>query len=71
MSGCHDQLGEVRAGELPWSEAQRWVESLRDRCVEAVLRSPLPARPDTEAVEHWLLSVRRRKLSVISSVHHG
>lgn len=56
-------LGAVAAGELPWAETQAWVESLRDRGAEAVLRSPLPAVPNLPAVRSWLRSVRRRRLT--------
>jgi uncharacterized protein len=57
------ELGRVRAGETSWREVSAWVESLRDRTAEAVLRSPLPPAPNTEAVQRWLASVRRRSLS--------
>jgi hypothetical protein len=63
ISAYRDQLSAVRAGQLPWSETQAWVRSLRDRSAELVLRSPLPATPNTEAVARWLMSVRRRSLS--------
>lgn len=63
VSAHRDQLLAVAAGELPWREAVAWVESLRDRSAEAVLRSPLPAVPNTAAVENWLSSVRRRSLT--------
>jgi hypothetical protein len=53
----------VRTGDLAWSDARSWVESLRDRSAEAVLRSPLPVTPDTETVQDWLVSVRRRNLT--------
>ena len=62
-AGTHrEQLLAVAAGELPWVETQAWVESLRDRSAEAVLRSPLPPLPNVPAVRNWLLSVRRRRL---------
>jgi hypothetical protein len=63
LSEHRDLLLAVRAGELPWPETSQWVESLRDRSAEAVLRSPLPALPNTAAVQHWLSSVRRRSLT--------
>jgi hypothetical protein len=62
VSAHREQLLAVAAGELPWSHAQAWVESLRDRTAEAVLRSPLPALPNSPAVRSWLRSVRRRHL---------
>ncbi|HEX3780741.1 MAG TPA: nucleotidyltransferase domain-containing protein [Pseudonocardiaceae bacterium] len=63
IGAFRDQLTAVRAGRLPWSETSAWVQSLRDRSAEAVLRSPLPVTPNTEAVQRWLLSVRHRSLS--------
>jgi predicted nucleotidyltransferase len=54
------QLLAVRDGDVPWKDVSKWVEDLRDRTARAVLRSPLPAVPDTAAVEDWLVSVRRR-----------
>ena len=54
------QLLAVRDGDVPWSDVVKWVEDLRDRTARAVLRSPLPAVPDTAVVEDWLVSVRRR-----------
>ncbi|HKN97983.1 MAG TPA: nucleotidyltransferase domain-containing protein [Pseudonocardiaceae bacterium] len=63
MSADQELLGAVAAGELPWADTQAWVESLRDRGAEAVLRSPLPAVPNLPAVRSWLRSVRRRCLA--------
>lgn len=63
LSADRELLAAVAAGELPWTETQAWVESLRDRSAEAVLRSPLPAVPNTAAVRSWLRSVRRRGIA--------
>lgn len=63
MSTDRHQLLAVATGELPWRETQQWVESLRDRTAEAVLRSPLPAVPNLPAVRNWLRSVRRRGIT--------
>lgn len=63
VSAHREQLLAVAAGELPWAEAAAWVDSLRDRSAEAVLRSPLPAVPNLAAVQNWLLSVRRRSIT--------
>lgn len=62
MTTDRELLLTVARGELPWRETQAWVESLRDRSAEAVLRSPLPALPNLPAVRNWLKSVRRRNL---------
>jgi hypothetical protein len=56
-------LHAVAAGETAWAEVRAWVESLRDRSAEAVLKSPLPAVPNQPAVQNWLKSVRRRSLT--------
>lgn len=63
VSAHRAELLAVRAGELPWSDTCSWVESLRDRSAEAVLRSPLPVVPDSAAVQDWLVSVRRRAMA--------
>lgn len=62
VSAHRDNLFAVRAGGMAWSDVRGWVESLRDRSAEAVQHSPLPAVPDTGAVQDWLISVRRRSL---------
>ena len=62
VSAHREQLLAVASGELPWAETEAWVESLRDRSAEAVLRSPLPALPNQPAVRNWLKSARRRRL---------
>lgn len=63
LSADRELLTAVATGELAWTETQAWVESLRDRTAEAVLRSPLPALPNLAAVRSWLRSVRYRMLS--------
>jgi hypothetical protein len=63
VSAYRDELLAVHNGELAWSDTVSWVESLRDRTAEAVLRSALPPLPNTQAVQRWLVSVRRRRLS--------
>jgi hypothetical protein len=63
MSEDRPLLNGVAAGQVSWSETQTWVESLRDRTAEAVLRSPLAAVPNLRAVRSWLRSVRRRSLT--------
>lgn len=62
VSRHREMLLAVRTGDLAWPDTQSWVESLRDRSAEAVLRSPLPVTPDTGTVQDWLVSVRRRNL---------
>jgi uncharacterized protein len=63
LAADRELLTAVADGQLAWPETQAWVESVRDRTAEAVLRSPLPAVPNLAAVRSWLRSVRRRSLS--------
>lgn len=55
-----DRLLAVRRGEVGWPEVERWRSSLVERTERALAASPLPEAPDTEAVDAWLVSVRRR-----------
>ncbi|WDZ83388.1 nucleotidyltransferase domain-containing protein [Micromonospora cathayae] len=59
-----DRLLAVKAGDLPWAEVVAWRDRLVDRLVSSLDHSPLPAEPDTDRVERWLVSVRRRSVAV-------
>ncbi|MEU5127953.1 nucleotidyltransferase domain-containing protein [Streptomyces mobaraensis] len=57
-----DRRGEllaVRRGELPWPEAERRLNGLRDELEAAAARTALPAEPDRARVEDFLIRVRR------------
>jgi len=57
-----ERLLEVRRGEVPWDDVERWRLRLQADVDEALRRSPLPQAPDVAAVDAWLVSVRRRDL---------
>ncbi|MFI6821192.1 DNA polymerase beta superfamily protein [Micromonospora sp. NPDC050187] len=57
-----DRLLALKAGELPWDEVVCWRQRLTERLVAGLERSPLPDEPDTDRVDRWLVSVRRRSV---------
>ncbi|WP_416905941.1 DNA polymerase beta superfamily protein [Micromonospora echinospora] len=57
-----DRLLALKAGELPWVEVARWRAQLTDRLITGLEHSPLPVEPDTDRVDRWLVSVRRRSV---------
>ncbi len=57
-----ERLLEVKRGEVPWEEVERWRLRLQSDVDEALRHSPLPEGPDVTAVDAWLASVRRRDL---------
>ncbi|MBZ4323861.1 nucleotidyltransferase domain-containing protein [Streptomyces huiliensis] len=54
-----EELLTVRHGELPWPEAERRLNRLRDELETAASATPLPAVPDRARVEDFLIRVRR------------
>jgi len=57
-----ERLLEIKRGEVPWDDVERWRLRLQAEVDEALRRSPLPPAPDVAAVDAWLVSVRRRDL---------
>jgi len=55
-----DRLLEVKAGEVLWDDCEAWRMELHREFESARDASPLPERPDTPAIDAWLVSVRRR-----------
>ncbi|GAA3600579.1 nucleotidyltransferase domain-containing protein [Nonomuraea rosea] len=55
-----ERLLAVRRGELPWAEVDAWRTALAAEL--AASPSVLPARPDRERVEEFLMSVREENL---------
>jgi hypothetical protein len=55
-----DRLLAVRAGELPWSEVERWRLALHEEVDAALESTPLPGAPDVPRVDAWLRDVRAR-----------
>ncbi|MBN6055407.1 nucleotidyltransferase domain-containing protein [Nonomuraea sp. RK-328] len=60
MDAFRDQLLGVRRGERPWAEVDAWRVSLNAELAAAP--SVLPAEPDRERVEEFLMDVRRGHL---------
>ncbi|GAA1591682.1 nucleotidyltransferase domain-containing protein [Kribbella hippodromi] len=58
-----DRLLQVRRGELPWDEVERWRLRLHGELDDALRHTSLPATPDVTRVNNWLHSVRRRNLN--------
>jgi len=55
-----DRLLAVRRGQVEWAEVEAWRMTLHAEVDEALRHTPLPAVPDTGAVNAWLYSVRAR-----------
>ncbi|MFC9129509.1 DNA polymerase beta superfamily protein [Streptomyces sp. NPDC057099] len=54
-----EPLLAVKRGEVPWSGVESWMTRLAAETAEAATRSPLPAEPDRERVEDFLVRARR------------
>jgi uncharacterized protein len=54
-----DRLLAIRRGETPWIEVDGWRVRLHKEFDEALASSPLPDRPDYEAVNSFLVRARR------------
>ncbi|MFC5148493.1 DNA polymerase beta superfamily protein [Streptomyces aureoversilis] len=54
-----EPLLAVRRGEVPWPEAEAWLNRLTEEAGEAARTSPLPEEPDHARVEDFLIRVRR------------
>ncbi|MGC5346532.1 nucleotidyltransferase domain-containing protein [Streptomyces sp. DT24] len=59
VGGAREELLAVKRGEVPWAEVERRMTRLVAENDEAVSRSPLPAEPDRERVEAFLIRSRR------------
>ncbi|MBC9715284.1 nucleotidyltransferase domain-containing protein [Streptomyces sp. TRM66268-LWL] len=57
---ARDDLLAVKRGEVSWAEVERRMNTLADEAAAAAAKSPLPADPDTAAVEDFLFRVRHR-----------
>ena len=63
VSDYRDRLIAVRAGSVPWHEADAWRRELIDEFQAAFARTGLPDRPDYERVDRFLIGARRRALA--------
>ncbi|MEO3868086.1 nucleotidyltransferase domain-containing protein [Nonomuraea sp. B12E4] len=59
-----ERLLAIRRGELPWAEVDAWRAALSAELSAVMTGAPgtLPARPDRERVEEFLVGVRRENL---------
>ncbi|MGW0786257.1 nucleotidyltransferase domain-containing protein [Streptomyces sp. NPDC002913] len=64
VGDARDDLLAVKRGEVPWAEVERRMTRLAEESDEAVSRSPLPAGPDRERVEAFLVRTRRASAAV-------
>ncbi|MER7176825.1 nucleotidyltransferase domain-containing protein [Streptomyces mesophilus] len=60
VGDAREDLLAVKRGEVPWPEVEHRMNTLADEASAAASKSPLPAEPDTAAVEDFLFRVRRR-----------
>ena len=58
-----DQLLAIRRGEVPWDDVETWRLRLHQEFNAAFEATKLPARPDYERANAFLISARRRALS--------
>ncbi|QLE75947.1 nucleotidyltransferase [Streptomyces rectiverticillatus] len=59
VGAMREPLLAVRRGEVPWPEAEAWLNRLTEEAEEASRTSPLPEEPDHARVEDFLIRVRR------------
>jgi uncharacterized protein len=62
VSAHRDELLAVRGGEVPWAEVAARADDLRADLSRALAGTPLPAAPDRDRVEQFLVDVRRTSL---------
>ena len=58
-----DMLLAIKTGQVPWSELDAWRRDLHRQFDEAFEKSRLPARPDYERANQFLVKARRLALS--------
>ncbi|MQY08033.1 nucleotidyltransferase domain-containing protein [Actinomadura macrotermitis] len=62
VGDMRERLLAVRRGETPWDEVVAWRAHLAEGVDKALESTLLPAEPDRDRVEEFLISVRRRSL---------
>ncbi len=60
VSAYRDRLLAVRRGELAWDEVSAWAAELSRSLAAAAGRGPLPAEPDRDGVQDFLVATRRK-----------
>ncbi|MYW69599.1 nucleotidyltransferase [Streptomyces sp. SID8379] len=56
---ARDSLLAVKRGEVPWPEVDRRMTLLAEEAEKALLHTPLPAEPDRDRIESFLITARR------------
>jgi uncharacterized protein len=64
-----DRLLAVRRGQVEWAEVEAWRMTLHAEVDGALQHTPLPAVPDTGAVNAWLYSVRARSARLAAAAY--
>ncbi|HAW32063.1 MAG TPA: nucleotidyltransferase, partial [Planctomycetaceae bacterium] len=54
-----EQLLAIKRGEVPWNETEKWRKSLHKEFEQALEQTRLPARPDYETANEYLIKARR------------
>ena len=54
-----EQLLAIKRGEVPWDETEKWRKSLHKEFEQALEQTRLPARPDYETANNYLIKARR------------
>ncbi|MFI4852322.1 MAG: DNA polymerase beta superfamily protein [Gimesia chilikensis] len=54
-----EQLLAIKRGEVSWEETEKWRKSLHKEFEQALEQTRLPARPDYETANNYLIKARR------------
>lgn len=54
-----ERLLAIKRGEMPWEDVDKWRRGLHDEFDRAFQQTKLPERPDYEAANRFLITVRR------------
>lgn len=57
-----EQLLEIKRGEMPWEETEKWRLALHTEFDKALEETTLPERPDYEKANDYLIKARRAAL---------
>jgi hypothetical protein len=58
-----EQLLEIKRGEMPWDETEKWRLSLHSEFDKTLEKTKLPERPDYERANDFLIKARRAALA--------
>jgi uncharacterized protein len=66
-----EYLLAIRRGEVAWNEVEQWRLSLHREFDRAVQETRLPAHPDYQSVERFLIAARERAVDESRRLVHG